>query len=149
MPRRSASVHPERQSLKELVSLLIREIQSWQVPTRPARLTHPEDPTSTAAPCSPVQPFLTIAQVAERLNLSDRQVRYAIEKGLIEAYRFEGKGPGTIRVPAGSLIAYVERCKVKPRQRDAWQTIRARPKGKPFKHVKLSPSEGGGSSLGS
>jgi excisionase family DNA binding protein len=134
---------------KELVSLLIREIQSWQDPTCHTRLTHPKDPPSTAAPCPPDEPFHTIAQVAERLNLSDRQVRYAIDKGLIEAYRFEGKGPGTIRVPASSLIAYIERCKVKPQQRDAWQTTRAKPKGKPFRHLKLSPSEGGRSSLGS
>lgn len=149
MPRKSAPTQFDDQSLKELVSLLIREIQGWQDHAGCTPPPHPKASPSTAPHAAPDEPFFTIAQVAERLNLSDRQVRYAIDNGLIDAYRFEGKGPGTIRVPARSVIAYIERCKVEPRQREALQTTRSKPKGKPFRHLKLSPSEGGGSSLGS
>lgn len=79
------------------------------------------------------------------MNTSDRQVRYAIDKGLIEAHRFEGKGPGAIRVSPESLDAYIERCKITPVEHAPPR--KGSPKGKPFRHLKMSVPEDRGSSL--
>ncbi|CAN5906649.1 hypothetical protein BH23PLA1_BH23PLA1_17920 [soil metagenome] len=147
MPRKFAPTQIDSLSIKQLLALLIEEIQSWQSLERQAPTSHPESDPATTSQVALDQPFFTISQVAERLNLSDRQVRYAINKGLIEANRFEGKGPGAIRVPAHSLVAYIERCRVRPSQNELVR--KSLPKGKPFKHIKVSAPEGRGSSLGS
>ncbi len=147
MPRKLAPTQIDSLSIKQLLALLIEEIQSWQALERQASSSCPEAVATTTHQIALDQPFFTISQVAERLNLSDRQVRYAIDKGLIEANRFEGKGPGAIRVPAHSLIAYIERCKVRPSQHEPVRM--SLPKGRPFKHIKISAPEGRGSSLGS
>jgi len=145
--RKLAPTQIDSLSIKQLLALLIEEIQSRQTLERQAPSPHPEAVPATTRQFALEQSFYTISQVAERLNLSDRQVRYAIDKGLIEANRFKGKGPGAIRVPAHSLVAYIERCKVKPAQHEPVR--KGVPKGKPFKHIKISAPEGRGSSLGS
>ncbi len=134
-------------SLKHVLSLLVRELQEFRALASRPSVLNPDLSHLTSNPDVLDSSFLTISQVAERLNLSDRQVRYAINKGLIEASRFEGKGPGAIRVSTHSLVAYIQRCQVKPRLETPAR--RKPPKGKPFKHVKLSASEGRGSSLDS
>ena len=147
MPRKLAPTQIDSLSIKQLLALLIEEIQSWQILERQASFSRPEAVPAATHQVALDQPYFTISQVAERLNLSDRQVRYAIDKGLIEANRFEGKGPGAIRIPAHSLVAYIERCKIRPAQNEPVR--RSLPKGKPFKHIKISAPEGRGSSLGS
>jgi excisionase family DNA binding protein len=134
-------------SLKQVLSLLVRELQELRALASRPSILNSEFSLPTSNPEVLDSPFFTISQVAERLNLSDRQVRYAIAKGLIEASRFEGKGPGAVRVSAHSLVSYIQRCQVKPRLETPIKP--KQPKGKPFKHVKLSAPEGRGSSLDS
>lgn len=147
MARKPAPIHIEALSDAEFVSLIIREVRRRQVFDDRMPRSDLGSLASTTSHASLEGPYFTIAQVAEKLNLSDRQVRYAIEEGLLEAYRFEGKASGTLRVHARSVTAYIERCRVKPRRSAPARADQ--PKGKPFKHVKLSAPEGRGSSLDS
>jgi hypothetical protein len=95
VPRKPALAQFDSLSLKQLLSLLIREILSRQDLEDCTSLSRPEAPGASSRDSVLDEQFFTISQVAERLNLSDWQVRYAIDKGLIEA-------KGKARVRSGS-----------------------------------------------
>ena len=69
-----------------------------------ASMTEPEIPT-----------LLTVADVAERLRVSTRQVWRLIHDDELETIRL---GTRSVRVPAASLTAYVAR--QAERERDEW-----------------------------
>ena len=57
-----------------------------------------------AAPVDELPPFLTIAQVAERLSVSPRKVAYMVDAGEIATVRI-GR---SVRIPADAYRAYCE-----------------------------------------
>jgi excisionase family DNA binding protein len=52
--------------------------------------------------------YMTIAQVAERLQLSEVGVRRKIREGTIPAVRLSGAGRGALRVPEHELEAWLD-----------------------------------------
>jgi excisionase family DNA binding protein len=53
--------------------------------------------------------FLTVKQVCENLQLSERKVRELIARGDLAAYKFDG----ALRVKEKDLEAYVEDCLIR------------------------------------
>jgi excisionase family DNA binding protein len=89
----------------------------------------------------------TVREVAERLSLSDRQIRYAIQHGHLRAVRLKGKSQGPIRVPDSAIQDYLANCEI-GRGTRAMSSPRP-PKGRPFKHLKGVSGPAGGLLLGS
>lgn len=58
--------------------------------------------------------FLTVAQVCEQLQLSERKVRELIARGDLAAYKFDG----AIRIKESDLKAYTDTCLI-PQQAPA------------------------------
>lgn len=96
-----------------------------------------------SCPYPDVPSFFTVPQVARMLKLSVRQVYYAIEFGQLMAHRFAGKSAGPIRVSHAAVDAYIREHVLVPRP----AAPRAAPlRGRPFKHIRMSGRETGGSS---
>jgi excisionase family DNA binding protein len=57
--------------------------------------------------------LLTVEQVAELCGLSRRSVYRAVDAGELVAYRPRGR----VRIPEAALEAWLEACRVTPRQR--------------------------------
>ena len=52
--------------------------------------------------------FLTVKQVAERLQVSQGTIYAAINEGKLKAYRFGNRGRGTLRVTEAALQDYLQ-----------------------------------------
>ena len=59
--------------------------------------------------------MLTVAQVAERLNLSKQCVYALVEAGLLAVHRF-GLGRGAIRISEEDFRAYRLSCRIEPEE---------------------------------
>ena len=71
--------------------------------------------------------MLTIAQVAERLQVSRQLVYALVEAGELPAHRF-GLGRGTVRVSEDDLQTYIGHCRTggRPEQRPQTHPVRSR-----------------------
>ena len=79
----------------------------------------------------PTEKFLTVRDVANRLQLSESLVYRLIEQGKLPCHRV-GTGRGVIRVSEADLDGYLATCRQESRQ-----STPARPRRTKLKHLKL------------
>ena len=70
-------------------------------------MAFPHHPTKRAAAATNSSPMLTIARVAEQLDVSERTVRRWIDAKLLLAHRLNR----TIRISPSDLEAFLARCR--------------------------------------
>ena len=91
----------------------------------------------------PLEPeFLTVRQVAEYLNVSLGCVYRLCTNNRLAHYTF-GDGQGAIRIKRTDLLAFVQGCRIEPRQESRRDDTRSKKRGKRaeyvYKHLDFRP----------